>query len=203
MKTRAPMLLLAIAVSCSTKNENSALVIAKVIPPSASAGTTISCVFDPAVAEYTPGLPFNPAENRGVVAAVVQNNLVDNAAFNAVLRTNSNVFLPHQVVINYEVASGTGTAPGQNVVPTSGIEVPTGTSAAVGFDVFNGLPMTGFAAGTYIRAIFHVEGKLLDGSTVHTAEREYLFRICATAGCGLGGVWAAVPTGGTVPVSCF
>ncbi|HUJ24991.1 MAG TPA: hypothetical protein VLW85_03165 [Myxococcales bacterium] len=203
MKTRAPILLLALAVSCSTKNENASLVITKVIPPTATVGTEVSCAFDPAETEFTPNLPFNPAENRGIIAAVVQNNMIDTSSLNTVLRTDSNTFLPHQVVVTYEVVGGGVAAPPENIVPTTGVPVPTGTTSTVGFDVFNGINMSGFAANTFIRTTFHVEGKLLDGSTVHTAEREYLFQICTIAGCGLGGTWAAAPTGGGAAVSCF
>ncbi len=37
--------------------------------------------------------------------------------------------------------------------------------------------------------VFDANGKLLDGSSVHTSEREYLFRVCNTAGCGTSGPW--------------
>jgi hypothetical protein len=164
-------------------------VITKVIPPKATTtGSTTSCSFDASGTDEFSYLPFNPAENQGSVAAVVHNNLVDTATLNGVLRTDSNVFLPHQVVVNYEVVGGGG-APGQNIVPVSGLEVKTGDEAPVGFLIFNGVSVSGIAAGSFVRATFHVEGKLLDGSTVHTSEREYLFKICNTAGCGTGGTW--------------
>ena len=56
--------------------------------------------------------------------------------------------------------------------------------------VFSGVSLAGLASGTIVRVMLHIEGKLLDGSTVHTSEREYLFQICSTAGCGMAGPWA-------------
>src|SRR5713101_1409994 len=142
MKTRNAILLLSLLLaSCTTKNENSALVITKIIPATASVnGTSVSCVCDPAAQEFTPALPFNPAENRGFVAAVTTNNLPSTVTLNALLRTDSTTFLPHQAVVSYE-AVGTGPfGPAQNIVPTSGIEVPgAGGSGTVGLNIFNGV----------------------------------------------------------------
>jgi hypothetical protein len=196
MKTRNAILLLSLVLaSCTTKNENSALVITKVIPPTATVSTVgatqvTSCAFDPAAVEFT-FLPFNPAENQGEVAAVVTNNMPTQVTVNAVLRTDSNVFLPHQAVVTYEVVGGGSALPTvPNVVPANGLEVPSaGGSAPVGFLIFNGINAAAIPAGTFVRTYFHIEGKLLDGSTVHTSEREYLFRICHTTGCGTAGSW--------------
>ena len=195
MKTRNAIVALALLLaSCKTRNENSSLSIVSVIAPTAAtAGTgvaaTVSCTFDPAAAEFTQ-LPYNPAENRGSIAAVVQNNLAITVGLNPLLRTDTSTFLPHQAVVDYEfIPASAGAAPPQNTIPVSGLEVPPSSKATVGIDIFNGTAIA-VPNGTFIRVIFHLEGKLLDGSLVHTAEREYLFRFCNTAGCGLGGSWA-------------
>lgn len=207
MKTRNLLVALALlAAGCTTRNENSALVIISVIPPKATvsgAGPTasVSCAFDQTVPEFTE-LPYNPAENRGEIAAVVQNNLVSTAALNPQLRAESTTFLPHQAVVNYEyIPSSAGTPPGQTVIPVSGVEVPVAAKGSVGFSVFNGVTIA-VPAGTYIRATMHLEGKLLDGSMVSTSEREYLFRFCTTAGCGQNaGTWSGLSAGGLI--SCL
>ncbi len=208
MKSRKALaILFLLAGSCTTRNENSALVISSVIPPIASAvgtgaATALGCKFDPGSPEYTPDLPYNPAENRGSIAAVVVNNLSPTTSLNPLLRGDSTSFLPHQAVVNYEyLPAAAGAAPGTNIIPTTGIVVPGGGGkGTVGIDIFNGLAVS-VPNGTYIRVTFHLEGKLVDGSLVHTAEREYLFRYCTTAGCGLGGPWAALV--GTTLESCL
>src|SRR2546423_1257255 len=80
--------------------------------------------------------------------------------------------------------------------------IPPTATATVGFNIFNGLDTTALPAGAFVRTIFHLEGKLLDGQYVHTSEREYLFQVCRVAGCGTAGPWAAVGAGG-VRVSCL
>ena len=207
MKTRNSIVALALLLaSCKTRNESSALVITSVIPPTATAGTGtagVSCVFNPSSQEFTPYLPYNPSENRGVVAAVVANNLVLTTTVNPLLRTDSTTFLPHQAVVDYEYIPGSaGTPPGQATLPVSGIEIPGGGGkGTVGIDMFAGTAIA-VQTGTVIRVTFHLEGKLLDGSLVHTSEREYLFRFCNTTGCGLGGPWAAASAAGPL-VSCL
>jgi hypothetical protein len=209
MKTRIVLLTLVLAASCGTKNQNSALVITKVIPPTAKgtpgtggAAGSLACSFDPGQQEYTPYLPINPNENRGIVAAVVGNNLTNPAKDNTVLRTDSTMFLPHQAVVTYEIASGPGTAPGPSIVPASGISVPSGGTGTVGIEMFRGVSLTSFLPGSYVRTTFHLEGKLNDGSSVRTTEREYLFQFCGTPGCGTGGTWAA-DVGGGLRASCM
>jgi hypothetical protein len=195
------------ATSCKTKNESSDLVIISMIPAKASATTggatsTIGCVFDPANPEVTPAIPYNPAENAGFMAAVVQNNLTGTNALNADLRTDSATFLPHQAVVDYEfVPASAGAAPPEQTIPTSGVVVKSnGGTATVGVEMFRGLTIAA-PTGTYVRTTMHLEGKLLDGSIVHTAEREYLFQVCNTAGCGLGGYWS-IQVGG-IQETCF
>ena len=195
MKNRAFIVLFALAAaSCTTKNQNSALVITKVIPP--TAGTTTvgtatvgTCSLDPGANEFD-YLPINPAENSGQIGAVVQNNMISTTTLNPILRTDSNVFFPHQAIVTYEVVGGGGAALPQNVIPVgaSGVTSNGGTAVA-GFAMFSGVNLSGVAGGTFVRATFHLEGKLLDGSTVHTTEREYLFKVCTSAGCAATGVW--------------
>jgi len=209
MKIRHFILILALlGASCSAKNERSDLVITSVIPPTATAtGTgataTVTCAFNTATPEFTPSLPFNPAENAGFVAGVVSNNLINNSTLSS-LRLDTNTFQPEQAVITYQyIGAGGATPPGQPIVsPTGGVAVPSGSTGTVGFNIFNGLDTTALPAGAFVRTIFHLEGKLLDGQYVHTSEREYLFQVCRVAGCGTAGPWAAVGAGG-VRVSCL
>src|ERR1700674_1844369 len=137
MKTRNALAILALlASSCMTRGENSPLVISSVVPRTAAAAgsattPTLGCSFVASTAEYT-SLPYNPAENRGIVAAVVQNNLTPTTALNTILRVDSTTFLPHQAVVNYEyIPSSAGTPPGQTVVAAGGVEVPGGGKGTV------------------------------------------------------------------------
>lgn len=209
MKTRNAIVALALLLaSCKTRNENSQLSIVSVVPPIATftAGPTpgspgtVSCKFDPGTAEFSE-LPYNPAENRGRIAAVVQNNLTPTTGLNALLRSDTATFLPHEAVVSFEYIPATaGAAPGGNTIPVSGLEVPAGSKATVGINIFSGTPVS-VPDGTFIRVTFSIKGKLLDGSIVQTSEREYLFRSCTTAGCGLTGPWAA--GSGASAVSCL
>jgi hypothetical protein len=197
-----------LAAGCKTNNQNSALVIFKVIPAKASAvGTapaqTLGCVFDPAQQEFTPDLPFNPAETFGDLAAVVVNNLKDTVTVNASFNTTSSVFLPHQAVISYEfIGSATPSPAGTFIAPTSGLEVlPGGGQSTVAFNIFYGLNRATVPIGIYLRATFHIEGKLHDGSTVRTSEREYLFLTCGTPNCAASDPYSVVVNG--FVASCF
>ena len=203
MKNRIAILLVLAAAGCRIKN-NASLIITKMIPPTATAlgsglAQQLGCTFDPASPEFTPDLAFNPLETRGRIGAVVNNTSATTAAVNPVLRTDASTFLPHQAVVTYEfINAGGATAPsGETIVPTSGIEVPSSSSAVVGVAIFSGVNFTGFPNGGFVRTTMHLEGKLVDGSTVHTSEREYLFQICTTPGCSNGGPWTATVNGGT------
>lgn len=206
MKTRILIIALTLAAaSCKARNERSDLAIISVIPPKASssgtgATATVSCAFDVATTEFTE-LPYNPAENRGSIAAVVRNSLTTTVAVNPLLQTDSTGFLPHQAVVDYEfIPASAGTPPGETVIPAAGLEVFSGGTGTVGFQVFGGVNIS-VPPGTLIRVTMHIEGKLLDGSLVHTSEREYLFRFCTAPGCGSGGPWAADLNG--TNVSCL
>src|SRR5437588_11766798 len=108
MKPLIPVVLLAffLAAGCNVFNANSFLPLVSVIPPKAAtsgsgATATLGCSFDPGTSEFTE-LPYNPVENTGSIAAVVQNNIADTAGLNSNLRDNSTSFLPHQAVVDYE-----------------------------------------------------------------------------------------------------
>ena len=190
MTTRIACIALALALAACRDVQRSDLSITKVVPPpfTAASGTTgPSCTFDVNSDEFS-YLPVNLSENLGNVAAVVANNIVDPSTLNSQLRLNTATFLPHQAVVTYEVI-GTGTAPATpTIIPVSGAEVPAGSKGTVAVPVFAGATLTA-SAGSYIRATFHIEGKLQDGSKVSTSEREYVFVVCATAGCGQQGSW--------------
>ena len=191
MTTRTACIALALALgACSAQHQRSDLPITKVVPPTftAASGTTgPSCSFDVNSDEYS-YLPVNLAENLGNVAAVVNNNIVDPSTLNSQLRLNTATFLPHQAVVTYEVI-GTGTAPTTaNIIPVSGSEIPAGGKGTVAVPLFAGATLTA-SAGSFIRVTFRVEGKLQDDSKVSTSEREYVFVVCATAGCGQAGAW--------------
>jgi hypothetical protein len=208
MKNFNYILLAALLVGgCKTRNENSALVITRMIPAKATvAGTapnqTLACTFDPTAAEFTPTLPFNPVQTGGDIGAAVANNLKDTVTVNSSLNTTSSVFLPHQAVDSYEYINSAVPSPaGTFIVPTSGGEVPPGKESIVAFNIFNGLNRATVPNNIYMRATFHLEGKLLDGSTVKTSEREYIFFTCNVSGCAAGGYYAAQVNG--VLFSCF
>jgi hypothetical protein len=192
MRTRIILLAAAFAAACTTQ-DNSALVITAVLPPTVTTNTstttppvtTTTCTFDPGGKEFT-FLPVNLAENQGNVAALVQNLIgptnVDNS-----LNLDASNFLPHQAVVSLEFPGGAPTGVTVNspiIVPVSGLEVPGGGTATVGIAMLPKGVVTGTVpGGTFIRATFHVEGKLIGGSTVRTSEREYLFQVCTDPGC--------------------
>jgi hypothetical protein len=172
-----------LAAACSTNNQRSDLVITKVIE---ATDTGTGCVFSTTADELVFST-LNPTTNVGEIAAVVENRLSDPSSFNPLLRTNSAQFQPHQVVVDYEVLPRTAGAPPpygpipRQIVAAGGVVVPTGGSGTVGAPLFlPGVLPAGAATGDIIRTTFHVEGKLADGSTVRTNDREYLFRICTT-----------------------
>ena len=173
-----------LAFACTTNGGRSDLVITKVVE--ATGGGTGPCIFSSSTDELALST-IDPAANVGEVAAVVKNNLLDPSAINPDLYTNSAQFQPHQVVVSYEALPR---APGaaapyvipQQIIAAGGVVVPQGGTGTVAAALFlPGVLPAGFAAGDIIRTSFHVEGKLADGRTVSTSQREYLFRICT--GC--------------------
>jgi hypothetical protein len=191
MTTRTACIALALAVgACSVQGQRSDLPILKVVPPTLVTGATgNSCTFDTGTDEYS-YLPVNLSENLGNVGVVVRNNIQDPSTLNPLFRVNTATFQPHQAVITYEVlGAGTNSVPTTpTVVPVSGVEVATGQQGSIGVPMFAGAAITA-TAGDFIRVTFHIEGKLQDDSKVSTSEREYVFIVCATAGCGQQGPW--------------
>jgi hypothetical protein len=177
------------AAACTTKGENSALVTTRVVTGVASgaatdAGTTpIVCTLSATAAELT-FIPLGP-DNIGQVGVGVDNRLVDPSAQNTLFRTNSADFYAHQAVVSYEIIGGGGSITASTTPPASGL-VPSGQSGTIGVALFPSKfsgQSSGIAAGTFIRVTLHIEGKLLDGSSVKSSDREFLFQTCATAGC--------------------
>jgi len=169
-----------LTTSCMTGNLNSALVVTKMVLGTATTtGTSTSCSYDANSVEFE-FAQIDPAANTGgTMGVVVQNNLTDPTSVNPLLRTNSATFHPHQVVADYEVVGGTTLT--QQIIPVSGSSIPSGSTGAVLVPFFAPVPTTTLAG--IVRVIFHIEGKLDDGSNVRTSQHEYIFVTCATAGC--------------------
>src|SRR4051812_7334577 len=123
MNTRWSILFTALlGVACTTKNNNSALVITKVVLGTATTDpgppVVTTCTYDPSANEFD-FAQIDPAANTGgVMGVVVQNNLIDPSSLNPELRTNSATFKPHQVVADYEVVGGNTVT--QQLIPVSG-----------------------------------------------------------------------------------
>jgi hypothetical protein len=189
MKNCALILLSLAAAACTTKS-NSALIITKVVAPTViTSGTppVTTCSVDAGSTE-TSFLRLNPAENVGQVGLVVQNTIAPTSSVNPALHTDASTFVPEQTVIDYELIPTLGSnaqSLGQKVIPTTGVLVPGGASVGTVAVIMvpPGVLSATIKAGTFVRTTFHIEGKLADGSSVHTSEREYLFEICTTAGC--------------------
>lgn len=172
-----------VLAGCTTKNQSSYLEILGVFPPvpnAPKAGVPDSC--SPADTELS-FIPVNPAQSQGVAYVNMTNTLASNVSVPD-NRLNTNDFIAHQAVINYEVI-GNGTLP-QQIVPVSGV-VPVTTTRKLSFTFFplkGGAPTAPSTDGQTIRASFHIEGHLVDGSSVRTNEYEYLFVICTKDKCG-------------------
>ena len=106
MKMRTHILLLALlATSCFVKsNKNSAIIVTRVVKGT-SAGTPAVCTYNPSDAEFD-FANVNPAVVSGVMGVVISNQLTKTDSINTVLRTDSTIFSPHQVVADYEVIGG-------------------------------------------------------------------------------------------------
>jgi hypothetical protein len=164
-----------LGASCKT-NQNSALVVTKMVLGEVS-GT--ACKYDPG-ADESDFAHIDPAANSGgTMGVVLQNNLTDPTSLNSLYRTNSATFHPHQVVASYEVIGGTTLA--NQIIPVSGTQITAGGTGPV-LTPFFSPAATATLTGT-IRVTFHVEGKLDDGSVLKSSEHEYIFVTCSTAGC--------------------
>jgi hypothetical protein len=182
MKMRTHILLAALfATSCMVKsNRNSAIIVTKVVKGTA-AGTppNVVCTFSPGDPESA-FVSVNPAVASGFMGVVIVNQLTKTDSLNSILRTDSSLYTPHQVVADYEVIGGQVIA-GQ-IIPVSGgsISGSGGTTAVITPFFFP--PAVKALQGT-IRVTFHIEGRLDDGTNVKSTEHEYIFVTCSAAGC--------------------
>jgi len=173
-----------LAASCSTGGKNSAIIVTKFVlgttqgTADAGVGPPPACTYDSTAHDFS-NANINPATNVGSLGVVIANQLASTTSLNTVLRTDSTLFSPHQVVADYEVIGGNTTI-GQ-IIPVSGGAVSAGGTSVVIVPFFAPAAVKGLT-GT-IRVSFHIEGKLEDGSTVHTSQHEYIFVTCSTAGC--------------------
>lgn len=182
MKTRIILLAAAFAAACTTQN-NSALVITSVVPAKAETSTTTppvtTCTFDPKAAEIS-FLQINLAKNDGTMGAVVNNFMPATNSANS-LNLDAAVFEAHQAVIRVEFPGGTPagvSVPNPIIVPVAGV-VSSGETASIPVPLLPHGAISGSVPDkTFIRTTFHIEGKLLGGSSVHTSEREFLFQAC-------------------------
>jgi hypothetical protein len=182
MKTRTILLAAACAAACTTQN-NSALVITTVVAAKAETSTTTppvtNCKFD-ASADETSFQPINLASDDGTMGAVVHNAMPATNSNNS-LNLDAAVFEAHQAVIRVEFPGGTPpgvSVPNPIIVPVAGVVV-SGATASIPVPLLPQGVITGNVPDkTFIRTTFHIEGKLLGGSSVHTSEREYLFEAC-------------------------
>jgi hypothetical protein len=178
------------ASACTTKGENSALVTTRVVsgvasgPADAGPGPA-SCKLDATGTSELAFISLGP-DNFGTVGVGISNRIVDATQQNPLLRTNSSDFYANHAVVTYEVIGTGGTITANGTPPASGL-VPQGGTGTVGVVLFPSrfsAAGAGIAAGTFIRATIRIEGKLLDGSTVKSSDREFLFQACGSAGCG-------------------
>ena len=174
MKIRSFILLAALAVTSCKTNQSSALTITKVVLGTSS-GTPPVCKYDTG-SDETAYPSIDPAANTGgFVGVVVQNNLLDTSTLNPDLFANSATFRPHQAVVDYEIIGGATTT--NVIIPVSGVVDSSGGQSAILVPFF-APTVTATMTGT-IRVTFHLEGKLDDGSTAKTTERDYIFVTCS------------------------
>jgi hypothetical protein len=180
MKMRTHILLVALlATSCFVKsNKNSAIIVTRVVK-GASSGTPPVCAFSPSDPEFD-FATVNPAAVLGVMGVVISNQLTKTDSINTVLRTDSTLFSPHQVVADYEVIGGPIIA-GQ-IIPVSGASISGSGGTTAVLTPFFFPPAVKALQGT-IRVTFHIEGKLDDGTNMKSTEHEYIFITCTAASC--------------------
>jgi len=187
---RTPIIFLAAALAAGcTAQGNSALLISKVVVATAGQSSDTpprpTCTVDPS-ADESNSVPLNLTENTGTVGAVISNLMLPTNSANPDLNVDASTFSPHQAVVTYEFPSGAagGTINVNPVItPVSGLTVAAGNQAPV---LVSLVPQGVITApkGTFIRASFHIEGKMTGGNTTRTTEREFLFVVCDTSGCG-------------------
>ncbi|HEY6911899.1 MAG TPA: hypothetical protein VI356_21155 [Myxococcales bacterium] len=188
MKTRIILLAAAFATACTTQN-NSALVITSVVPAKEDTKTssttppvtTTTCTFDPAASEVS-FVQINLSQNDGTMGAVVHNFMPPTNSANS-LNLDAAVFEAHQAVIRVEFPSGAPagvSVPNPLIVPVSGV-ISSGEVASIPVPLLPKGVISGTVPDkTFIRTSFHLEGKLIGGSTVRTTEREFIFQACTT-----------------------
>lgn len=179
MNPKAFVLLAVVFAGCSTRNQSSYLEIQRVVPgayTAATATTPASCVVT-ASGQEVAFLNIDLTKRYGQVGVVVSSALAQNSN-TGTGRLNSNDFIAEKTVLNYEVIGG-GSSPGQVIAPAQGL-VPTGGLASVVTFLFpqGGNFGASIPAGKSVRVIFHIEGKLTDGSSARTNEYEYVFVTC-------------------------
>src|SRR3954453_3688776 len=141
MRTRTILLAAVFATACTVQN-NSALLITEVLPPTLVTHTstdtppvtTSDCELDSAAKEVS-FLPINLTENDGSLFVTVVNGIQATNSANS-LNVDASVFLPHQAVITYQfLATGDGNPPANVTVAHSPVIVPV-----------DGAPITGGGA---------------------------------------------------------
>jgi histidinol dehydrogenase len=157
--------------SCTTKNQYSSEEITKLVPPITAdaldaAGALASCAYSSSTAEFTFQV-FNVSRDFRI-GIVVQNNLVSNAD-TLLGRLNTHDFIVTQAVTTYESTDGSVVNIAQQITPSQGL-VPAGGTAVVSAVLIPAAVAAQLAGVTSVRLHTHLEGKLLDGSTVSTNE---------------------------------
>ena len=159
--------------SCSAKNQYSSLEILKLVPPTSTAeadaaGAAMDCGFLAATAEYSMQ-QFNESRDF-YVGVVVQNNLADNAN-SSIGRHNTNDFIAMQAVTTNEATDGTSISIPEQITPTQGT-ITVGQVGVVGAVLIPAAVAAKLASDgvTSVRLHTHIEGRLLDGSSVSTNE---------------------------------
>jgi hypothetical protein len=177
MITRTLCFIAALAMAgCTTNEHNSGLPIVTTVLGVAGSTPGAGCTFTVGSPEVEFPI-FNPAANNlATTGFVVKNQLTDTSALNAVLRTNSTSFTPHQAVVDYEIP---GATVAQQIINVSGNSVASGSSVAVLVPLFS--PTVVFlalpAAGGIVRTTTRIEGFLDDGSTVSTSSHDYVIQV--------------------------
>ncbi len=182
--TRIAFLLAVALAGCTTKNQSSYLEILRVVPGTFTAATPPATGGTCAVSTSGQEVDFlniDLTKRFGQIAVIVINNLASNASA-GINRLNTNDFIAERAVVSYEIIGG-GTAPAPVISAAQGV-APTGTTSALATFLFPQGAKLGAAipAGQTVRVTFHIEGKLVDGSSVRTNEYPYIFLTCASAG---------------------
>lgn len=157
--------------SCTTKNQESFLVLQKAVSPKSSAALdggnpNAGCTYDasssPAAIEG-----FWPTEDFAL-GLVLANDLSDNSNPNTG-RLNTNVFNATRARITYESTDGSFINIPEQSTPTQG-QIDSTTVGVVVAVLIPAAVTAQLATVTSVRLHVRVEGELLDGSTVTSSE---------------------------------